>query len=351
MFTPKIRKFIPGSTISDEGLQRSLKWIGECSTYHKQCNKSQDSMKLPTRVLELSLASVRLLESENVEGPYACLSHCWGTTGTPLVTTKKDLPAFKTDIPLSRITKTFFDAIMFTLRLGIRYLWIDSLCIIQDDPMDWEREAANMADIYSNALVTLAAATSPNAHGGLFTRQDEFVPPPRKIATLEMPSGEILPVHAYYSTLHNMDIDWYPLNTRAWVLQERLLSPRTIHFAGPELLWECKEQSTCECEAAIHYSHTKRKASFAAGLMDLDPSSLAQIWQSTVSTFTHLNITYGKDIFPAFSGIARQWAKAHADTYLAGLWKSTMIDGLLWRAGPKVARQALIRARPWRAPT
>ena len=112
-----------------------------------------------TKLIETSVATPK--------GPYVTLSHCWGTEGVILKTTKSNLEAFKHQLP-DTLPKTFSHAIAATRKLGVGYLWIDSLCIIQDDRGDWELESAQMHQVYQNALCNLAATSSSDGQGGLF---------------------------------------------------------------------------------------------------------------------------------------------------------------------------------------
>ncbi len=148
--------------------------LEQCRSHHRECSIEDPNWMLPTRVLDVgqdsgSLASdVTLYVAKGERREYLCLSHCWGTDGKPLETKRDTLGEFQRGIQWERLTKTFQEAIIFTRKLGIRFLWIDSLCIVQDDKDDWARESGMMADIYENATLTLAAASSIDSYGGLF---------------------------------------------------------------------------------------------------------------------------------------------------------------------------------------
>lgn len=149
----------------------------------------------------------------------------------------------KQGIAWNSLPQTFQDAVTFTWALNIRYLWIDSLCIVQHDPEDWAVQSGTMASIFSNAFVTLAATASSDARGSLFRRLDE--------AGLhkEISSNDpdfITQVFSRRRTHLDGDRHW-PLLSRGWVLQEHLLSQRVIHFNATELAWHCHSMVTCEC--------------------------------------------------------------------------------------------------------
>ncbi|KAF1830656.1 HET-domain-containing protein, partial [Decorospora gaudefroyi] len=225
---------------------------------------------------------------------YGCLSHRWGSR-QPLQTRKETLSRFKAGIPWESIPKTFQDAITFTRKLGLSYIWIDSLCIIQDDKQDWQQQSGAMAAIYSNSYVTLAAAVADDSKAGF--------------------GGVDMPIFVRRPYQHG----GFPLLRRAWVHQERLLSHRIIYFAYEELIWECDE--TFECE--------KR-------------------WRRVVSEYSTLDLTHPRDALPALSGIVQVYKEALDDEYLAGFWKKSLLFDLLWyRDCPKDTVLSRCRAPSW----
>ncbi|KAF2026981.1 hypothetical protein EK21DRAFT_72945, partial [Setomelanomma holmii] len=151
-------------------LERARLWLYKCRIDHVACRKEIPHLtRYPTRLLEIeSQTSVRLIETRGIKSDYACLSHCWGPEGNSKVlgTLKDNYETFKENIPWSMMPATFRDVVWFTFRLGITHIWIDSLCIVQDDLADWDREGAIMADIYTGCVVTLAATVSLGADQG-----------------------------------------------------------------------------------------------------------------------------------------------------------------------------------------
>ncbi|KAJ4286394.1 hypothetical protein N0V88_008017 [Collariella sp. IMI 366227] len=144
---------------------------------------SRPQSNLPSRVLDVQAAGesgVRLYEpAEGEKAPYICLSHCWGHRPF-LRTLSGNLAAHRSEIIWDRLPQTFREAITFTRQLGVRYLWIDSLCIVQDDQRDWRCEAARMAGIYEHSMLVISATKSHGAYGGLFTS----LPPRHKTYTI-----------------------------------------------------------------------------------------------------------------------------------------------------------------------
>ncbi|KAF2802636.1 HET-domain-containing protein, partial [Mytilinidion resinicola] len=252
----------------------------------------------PTRILDVGLSddlsknSVKLSELSNVSAQYVCLSHCWGTVRV-ITTTRQTLAARCQGIPWESLPKTFQDAITYTRRLGLRYLWIDSLCILQDDREDWRRESALMAAIYKNSYITLAATKSPDVQ--------------------------------YYVHERIFHFDWRagfddaanPLRTRAWAYQGRLLSPRVLHFCAQELAWECQETTQCECL----YSERLRATRCTPNLVSL--------WRYLVEEYSGLRLLEKSDRLPAIAGLAAHIATYKPGKYLAGLWGDSIYEDML----------------------
>lgn len=146
--------------------------LGDCFRNHNEC-VTQFGHPLPTRLLDLSESCIRLAQpSRDDEAPYIALSHCWGLACIATTTTS-NFTARKQNIAIKELPKTFQDAIEITRGLGVHYLWIDSLCIIQDSEADWERESSKMASIYKNAYLTVAASRSSDGSGGCFSTLGE----------------------------------------------------------------------------------------------------------------------------------------------------------------------------------
>jgi hypothetical protein len=235
----------------------------------------------------------------------------------------------------------------------MRYIWIDSLCIVQDDIDDWRAEGSKMASIYSASYLTIAATKSPDSAGGCFAK----LAPEDVAQTYEgsNANGQNYTVHVRNQPPHpNMyNSHEYPLFDRAWVLQERLLSPRIIHFGHQELLWECNESRTCECTAWSHESNFNSKAYILgsnASVPALDSLLVsATRWRKLVTEYSTLKLSNERDIFPAIQGIAKHFHKENQCAYYAGLWESSLIEDLLWSTNK--FRHSQTRLKSWRAPT
>lgn len=365
-----------GYTASEEAFSWASRQLQECTLQHATCNRA-DSGRLPTRLLDLSAFNfdqdVRLHEPQNETMQYICLSHCWGSY-RPLKLEKATLEVFKSRISWNSLPLTFQDAISFARKLGVKYIWIDSLCIIQDDRDDWERESANMAAIYHGSLLTLAATKAESSSVGMFAR----IPP--EFEEHELISGTGLngvPYSIFVRIDHghqegSIPVKEHPLLTRAWVFQERLLSSRVLHFGHFELLWECAEATSCECLRSKYIPEKlfinqtvafKRSWNF---LLDnatahtaqnkvVKKNSRVRSWHGIVQEYTNLNLSYPSDRFPALSGLAKAIMAQTGDQYLAGLWRSSFLSDISWQASYKDLNSDGIKKnrRPvaWRAPS
>lgn len=279
---------------SEQYLDLARSWYQSCVTYDSDCGGGLVPT-LPSRVIAVGSddEAPKLYASKGERAQYAVLSHCWGNH-QPLTTTQSTLNDRTTAIPLEIIPRTFQDAIIISRRLLIKYLWIDSLCIIQDSPSDWEVESSRMSLIYKDAALMISVDNSPDSRAGCFvTSLDRNISPvtieceglggKRSLAFVR-PRGErsdvishvagqpenwqlgrfvghrfkqgsdyFLPVSPAPKTLHGREV--LPatsrkslLSLRGWTLQERLLARRILHCTGTELAWECRTYMRCECQ-------------------------------------------------------------------------------------------------------
>jgi Heterokaryon incompatibility protein (HET) len=368
-------------------------WIQTCNMSHQNC--SDLANQLPTRIVDVGEDGIRepylKISSPGETAHYIALSHCWGSNPTAVVrTTTATIGCHKQQLPLSTLPKTFRDAIAITRSLGIQFLWIDSLCIIQDEPADWERESAVMCAVYSQAYLTIAASASKDSSGGCFlprprgkhVRVKCSLSPTRGGNSNMYGNGGANAGPRYSRVfirpqpLNFDDLDHSHLNTRAWVAQERLLSPRTVHYGADQLFWECR--TTRAAEDGVPVSADTQQRLLWDGRLHLFPSSgphtrsdasLARLvwdWYHMVENYSARGLTKAGDKLPAISGIAALvstriaytlWGTEAVDPmamttlYVAGLWSCHFPYGLLWhRRGPEwLARPQL--AEGYRAPS
>ncbi|KAK4552609.1 hypothetical protein LTR86_010253 [Recurvomyces mirabilis] len=308
-------------------------WLKECCEAHPSCGSSAPS-KLPTRVLDVSGECVRLLNASLItsvaEVPdhrYTALSHRWGTMA---------------GIPFYMFPPTFRDAIEATKLLGVRYLWIDSLCIVQDSPEDWARECQDMGSYYRDSWLTLAALDS-NCSWERFLA-DRAAP-----RTVEMrlahwsppsPPGDVLTIRRQPPDRKHI-FQSAALNSRGWVLQERLLATRVLNFSRSGLFWECQtcsrqETSTIEDRSRISLADlvTSEGVDFKRVLASHNGAAISKetefmLWKHLVRQATKRDLTFVDDKLPSLSGLAAVIAMRTKASYLAGIWAQDL-TGLVW---------------------
>lgn len=220
-------------------------WIRSCNQDH-HCSPKNETF-LPTRVLDVSKGSnaIRLVcgtRGQTNPGRYIALSHRWGlpTQHRKFCTYKSNIAQHQHGMDITDFPKTFQDAIRVTQALGIQYLWIDSLCIIQDDEQDWQTESKLMEQVFSSAYVTIAASCASGTSDG-FLKSRLY----RACVTMKKDDGSDYYVCDAIDDF-SQDVDRGDLNRRGWVLQERALSRRTIYFTQQQTYWECGEGVQCE---------------------------------------------------------------------------------------------------------
>lgn len=255
-------------------------------------------------------------------------------------------------IPWHLLPRTFQDAFDLTWRLGLKYLWVDSLCIVQDDELDWRNEGSNMATTYSRSYVTLAAAKSADANGGFYT--NAAYSEPRKISS-QVCSKNSVTIYVCRPLQHQAFFEGHlPLMLRAWAYQERVLSPRIVHFTSEELFWECTTKRACECGYCDQgFCHGLEKGMLASlfevsadGTVALD--ELRMLWYQIVHHYSPLALSFGNDIFPALQGIAKLMQISRKAAYYAGIWKDTAAEDLLWQSLDQVGELGTgYRAPSW----
>lgn len=173
--------------------------------------------------------------------PYATLSHCWGNNDL-LSLRINNYTSFRRRLPLLKLTQKFGEAMQCTKALSFHFIWIDSLCIIQDSEKDWALEASRMHNIYLHSSCNIAAASTPNGEGPLFAIPDFANSKPVKVHVRQAASNYFCD----FEELWHDNITRSPLLRRGWVLQEVTLSPRTLYFCKNQMFWECLSLQACE---------------------------------------------------------------------------------------------------------
>ncbi|CAG8955872.1 hypothetical protein HYFRA_00008722 [Hymenoscyphus fraxineus] len=350
-----------------------------CESSHTACQQT-DLPDLPRRVLDVrNLLKPRLFCSINQHARYFTLSHSWGDKEhKPLMTVKSNLHEHRREIPWDSLSELFKSAIIIARFAGASFLWIDSLCIVQDDPLDWETQAAKMAEIYKNSELTLAVIAAKDGRGSCIMPRPRKPEEERPFTQGELGKENIILREPCWVSHEAMYIsprstralkeygrtghyELAPLMTRAWVFQESVMSRRTIYFHGDELMWECRQCLDCEC-GYLKWSRTRItdicrddpsripflpipgwKPAFVALMEESTKDSLTEQWYNLVLAYSALDITYETDRLPALSGLASSFSQRLNCAYLAGLWEHDLWRGLLWQRPEAFGRKANCR--------
>lgn len=330
----------------DQFRELVIDWMDDCERNHPLCLRP--ATPLPTRVINVGDSKGKepfLYVSQGEEARYVALSHCWGEV-LLIKTEKSNIAKHQNDIPFATLPKNFKDAITVARAIGVQYIWIDSLCIIQDDGPDWEAESSKMASIYRNAHVVLIASNAADSQGGLWNAQwddydqaDVVLEFPyqnfdgsasRIIARRDMSHEDIIPESYLEYAAPSA------LSKRAWTLQEELLALRCIFFTAKELLWKCESAQKCECmQEDIEYTkRSPEERKFWESAKSEDSKKRFGDWRSLMAYYSKRHITYESDRLPAISGMAKYMQSKGAGAYLAGMWKDDLWESLLWLPKP-----------------
>ena len=329
-----------------------------------------------TRLVEIApLASafndelhLRVASEYSLEVPYMTLSHCWGKSEF-LKLTKATSQRLRDGFSRTdTLSKTFQDAITICQELEVKYLWIDSLCIFQDSPEDWQCEAAQMGQVYGNSLCNIAATGASNDEGGCFRDRNASLLQPCTIKS-EWDNRNNRTWKIIHSRFWDTHMNQAPLNRRGWVMQERWLSPRVLHYGRDQLLWECRELDACETYPdGLPKPLRNALSGFKLGSEFMTPLQYSQqggntesppdlahrsIWGSIVDKYSTTSLTKGEDKLVAISGIAKRMQGLLDDEYLAGLWRKNLPSQLLWALehNELLTDLPLTRPRLYRAPS
>ncbi|KAI6765762.1 hypothetical protein HG530_006832 [Fusarium avenaceum] len=385
-------KPLPPSDLSDVTTGSIKQWLEHCDQDHDQCKYAKDTTWKPTRLLHISpkLGSlhIRLVEGADIpdQVEYVTLSHRWGSASH--VQLKKDnLESFKTPMALENLSRTFNDACEIVRKLGHEYLWIDSLCIIQDDEKDWAFEAGRMASVYGNAWLCISAHVAAEDKNGLFSKErDEnaWLPVWVRREWGGPFSGDYCVSEYQHWWMHVTNSS---LNKRSWVLQERILAPRVLHLGLEQVALECC--STAVCERLLFGDPTSAEGfalmsplkNFILGLRNNDLKDNLTVeyvfgnWNQIVRAYGQGQLTIEADKLIALAGLVDVFDQVFASkepesddnieevnkvkgnqsdllsqdgeafhqmptkrNFIAGLWRPYAEMQLVWRATSKVQR-------------
>lgn len=319
---------------------------------------------------------IKLVEPRlGTAGKYIALSYCWGGSNG-FRATKLNISKILQGLDEEELPATIRDAIELARYLGVRYLWVDALCIIQDDRQDWIHESGKMAAVYGQAFLTIAATSvassrisflhlSRENEEHLFRLRNKSLYERQKNNDEETTPSGVLGVRrtlrsGFHQNPNRTTVD--PGMCRAWTLQEYLLSPRIISFSTDEVQWTCRTIRACECNnpedldmprlemlqrKITRVQGREKKTKPVEGYSNNDAIRLVMLhcysfWNDIVERYSVRQLSCARDKLPALSGVAREYARIlddgrHSDMaptrpsrYLAGLWEDDIYRGLCW---------------------
>lgn len=348
----------PGRTDNPACFELVRRWMDSCRLRHPNCSRPMRST-LPTRVIDVGADPLRddgvgalepfLFESRGQLDRYVALSHRW-EANLSFKTTLANLDEHKQCIPLSTLPNTFQDAVVVCRAVGIQYLWIDAICIVQDSPEDWGKEASRMAAIYRDAVFTISALDSASSNGGLF-RQRRLLPSVTFPSPLEGQDASGKPPvlgMRVAAPRFDQEIEASPLNSRGWIYQERTISTATLHYGGHQMMWECRTKVASEHDSEIQqFSQALTYNIGRIFWLTTNNSNLRPgAWEDIVNVYTRKRFTVPSDRLPAIMGVAQLFsdimgrsnsssnplipAITYECTFLAGLWSANLHRQLLW---------------------
>lgn len=349
-------------------------WLNECKTQHTRCRKTLNPRSLlAARILAVQRDrdgySVRLVSTHDLDihhAEYVVLSHVWGGIDIPCKTTTENIERYYTQgIKYSTLPPTFRDAILITFAIGMQYIWIDSLCIVQDDEKDWQRESAHMASIFQAGALTLSATSARNSLEGcsldsISKPAIQFNRPSKNALDFAIRGPE------YAGVRHRLrdEMVMAPVTTRAWIFQEKILSRRMVHATKSQFVWQCATHS--ESEDGTCYESAGLSPFGPFGVLDSHllrdqtngettehaRHALERRWWNWIRDYSDRDIGRPSDRYAAFAGVVRLLQDITDDEPVVGLWKKNLPLHLAWNAFPEHGeRKALFSVPETRFPT
>ena len=340
-FASEVGLKLPSDFLSDRTHDIIQHWLTDCLSSHANCPKTVGLPLLPSRVIKVGGLgeTPRLISSNNQNAQYAALSYCWGRSWH-FTTTLDTLEANTKCISLAELPPTLRHAVLITRNLGLEYIWIDSICIIQDSEKDWAEQSSKMAEIYQNCFVTLSASRAASSMEGILIEQLERQSP----LQLDLTNNNVRLWIDIAPLEWEACVENDALNQRGWVLQERYLSPRTLFFSGQQVFWECRTKRASQHQFSsvigkLHKAHDdiyknvpERSTHFPVFKPEGQNAKQRNAdWHQLIQNYTRRSHTKSSDKLPALAGLARA-LRIGDEQYIAGTWMSNLFNNLCWRS-------------------
>ncbi|KAF2670427.1 HET-domain-containing protein, partial [Microthyrium microscopicum] len=321
-------------------LKLAHQWLEICCRDHS-CGNSQDHSWRPKRLIDVNERRLILTNRSMFPEAYATLSYCWGPNPNFYTLTAANIDSVCSALPTWALPQAFLDAMEVTRALDIRYLWIDALCIVQNSNTDWQEQSSVMGKIYANCVVNISLSVPTTPEQSAFSSRDKVVRDnfnallPLRLRAI---SSGVEFTFQEHSTMEEFKVS--PLTKRAWILQERLLSPRILTLGRETLFWECSSShfsSETWPRSLPGYDHMLERYPFAHRL-DLqeensDVGLLFESWRTIIYDYSQRSLTKSSDKLVAIAAIAEQYSTLIQDQeYLAGHFRTTLLLHLCWEA-------------------
>lgn len=360
-FIPGRNLYVDIGTIDALSLAQSL--MNDCIDNHKDCPSPLNPPPvLPSRVVDCKEPDHPrlLITSDDQRDHYVVLSYVWGE-GIPNKLTTSNLEAYKHEIPIKDQPQTLQDAILTTHRLGLRYLWIDCLCIVQDGDADADkgRELQRMTSYYKDSYVAIIAASAPKVSAGFLQVRKDTLGATSLTFPFVMPNGTspgVVYLSSWMAGTPKYEPEREPIHGRGWCMQEYFLSPRALVFATPTLQFHCHRGTRNIASANnAHWISSGREPVPSKNLPKAPKTSeekrdIQKAWKLTIENYTKRKISRPSDKFVALASLAEEFQHSVQTPYYAGLWGRTLLFDLLWsKDGGKhyPPRPAAYRAPSW----
>ncbi|PMD47240.1 HET-domain-containing protein, partial [Hyaloscypha variabilis F] len=340
--------------------------LQECDFAHALCISNRKGYR-PTRLVQVTGdgSQLELTESEGLEESphYIALSYCWGSHSgfsRSYQTTGQNLANRRISFLREELPQALLDAIDMARLLEVPYIWIDSLCIVQDDAQDWNEQASKMCDVFENAYITVAATSARNTAEGFLAHQESHHAKTNSMNHVPYKFGPDYSVHGpiHFRFPHSpntsaslVESTW---NSRGWILQEQVLSTRILYFLDDIMLMDCVSAPIRVEDPGYARAATLRNPWSRRVIADITNSVATEgnpygDWYSLMGIYAEKKLSFPEDKLPAISGLARKMIQTHGDFYLAGLWEGDFHRGLLWRPkdSSKMTRYAEYIAPTW----
>ncbi|KAM5385667.1 hypothetical protein ACJZ2D_000866 [Fusarium nematophilum] len=361
-----------GSTLA---FQVARVWLENCKTLteHAVCQEAQHKGSdqigpLPTRVLDLAGDDPRLVEGKGIDAPYSALSYCKGDLGHTVLTTRANMSERMKRIATDSLPPLIQDAIQAARTLGHQYLWVDALCIIQDDNEDWDQQVSRMNDIYSNADLTISSLVATDCHEPLFQPRSPRVcrPVPLNLWWPKRFRPAWVPGYAHQVAVRPCSPSSQkpdrqaPVLSQGWTLQEQLLSTRILYFGEGMLKWECAHCYIAEEDLnspgedwgyTVNWRRSARCALKDAhppsdGSWNSSPPDPYNVWKRQLEEFSGRALSNQEDRIPAFLGVCKSLEEGLGSEFIGGIGKGDrMLESLCWKVNKPVIEE--LRRPSW----